>query len=152
MGAIYTVGIKMGAWRIWKNSCNVPCGTILCLGPKFYKPPHPFCIHGGGGYSTSQPPVRIGWLGYSPTIAHTLNKIKMKIVAYQIIGATCKFVCQSGSLVKLVTTDNASGMIDFLLASDAMEYDSSKNMEELVKEHNERVKSFDMFEVLNKIW
>jgi hypothetical protein len=91
-------------------------------------------------------------LGYSPTIAHTLNKIKMKIVAYQIIGATCKFVCQSGSLVKLVTTDNASGMIDFLLASDVMEYDSSKNMEELVKEHNERVKSFDMFEVLNKIW
>lgn len=73
------------------------------------------------------------------------------IIAYQIIGSTCRFICQSGSLVKLVTTDNASGMIDFLLATDAREYDSTTNMEELVKEHNQRVESFDMFKFLNEI-
>ncbi len=76
----------------------------------------------------------------------------MEIVAYQIMGATCKFVCQSGSSVKLVTTDNSSGMIDFLLASSVREVEHSKSIDDLVKEHEERVKSFDMFEVMNQIW
>ncbi len=47
---------------------NVPCGTIPCLGPKFYKPPHPFCVHGRGGYFQLATPPANGGLGQSPTI------------------------------------------------------------------------------------
>lgn len=40
---------------------NVPCGTILCLGPKFYKPPHPpFVCIGGEGTSSWLPLLQMG--------------------------------------------------------------------------------------------
>ena len=42
---------------------NVPCGTIPCLGPKFYKPPPtPFVCIGGEGTSNCNPSTSCqGW-------------------------------------------------------------------------------------------
>jgi len=39
---------------------NVPCGTIPCLGPKFYKPPIPFVSMGGEGTSSWLPLLQMG--------------------------------------------------------------------------------------------
>jgi len=35
--------------------------------PKILHTPTPYCVHGRVAYSISQPPIRIGMLGYSPS-------------------------------------------------------------------------------------
>ena len=77
----------------------------------------------------------------------------MKIIAYQIMGTTCRFAYQKSEVsLEVVTVENTSGMIDFLLSSDGRELAISTDINNWAKEQEERVKSFDMFEVLNKIW
>jgi hypothetical protein len=39
----------------------------LAKNTKFYIAPHPLCMYGRRGYSTSQPPVRVGMLGCVPS-------------------------------------------------------------------------------------